>query len=205
MDDHEELLVGEDPLRTARDWLEEASSAEAIDHNAVALATVGSSGLPNVRMVLIKEISLGATGGLAFYTNLNSVKAREIGDNPQAAMVAHWTRQQRQMRVRGFLEPVGEREADAYFASRHPSSRYGAWASRQSEHLDTRQTLMEAVEHFRSCYPEDPPRPPHWSGFRLRPVEVEFWCNGAYRLHDRFRWTRADMLSQEWARQRLYP
>jgi pyridoxamine 5'-phosphate oxidase len=196
----------DDPLALARRWLEEARESEPNDPNAIALATAGADGLPNVRMVLLKEIEPGAvSGGFVFYTNLESAKGRELAANPQAAFVAHWKSLRRQLRARGPVERVAEAQADAYYASRPYQSRIGAWASRQSEPLESRAALVAEAAKVAARHPVDPPRPPHWSGFRLRPVEIEFWADGAFRLHDRFRWTRPAPEAEAWSVVRLNP
>lgn len=197
-----EIFAGDDPFEIARRWLAEAEATEPRDANAMALATSDGSGLPNVRMVLLKEIEDNA---FVFYTNFESAKGAEIARNPQAALVLHWKSLGRQVRARGPVERVGEHQADAYYASRAYQSRIGAWASKQSRPLRSRAALMADVAKFAARYPVRPPRPPHWGGFRIRPVEMEFWADGEYRLHDRFRWTRRDPKRGEWSQQRLSP
>ena len=194
-----------DPLELARSWQEQAREADPSDPNAAALATAGPDGAPNVRMVLVKDISPGSRGGLVFYTNLESVKGIEIAANPQAALVFHWKPLGRQLRARGPIEAVRDSEADAYFESRPMQSRIGAWASRQSQPISSRAALLAEVAKITARYPGGPPRPPHWSGFRMRPTEIEFWMNGPFRLHDRVRWTRATLDSTEWSLLRLQP
>lgn len=194
-----------DPLALAREWLEWAWSREPADANAAALATVDSEMLPNVRMVLVKEIAAGAEGGAVFYTNLGSAKAREVGANPQAALVFHWKSCDRQLRMRGAVESVVDAEADAYFASRPYQSRIGAWASRQSSALPSRATLLASAAKFAAKYPSDPPRPEFWHGFRIRPLEIELWSAGEFRLHNRFRWRRRSPDASDWTRERLFP
>lgn len=194
-----------DPLELARLWQDEARETEPSDPNAAALATAGSDGAPNVRMVLVKGISSGAGGGLVFYTNLESVKGLEIAANPRAALVLHWKSRGRQLRARGPLEAVSDSEADAYFQSRPLQSRIGAWASRQSKPLSSRAALLAEVAKITARYPAGPPRPPHWSGFLMRPTKIEFWMSGPFRLHDRARWTRTARDSSEWSLARLQP
>ena len=194
-----------DPLELAVRWQEEARRSEPSDPDAAALATADANGAPNVRMVLVKDISPGRGGGLVFYTNLESVKGREIAGNPQAALVLHWKSLGRQLRARGPLEAVLDSEADAYFGSRPMQSRIGAWASRQSQPISSRAALLAEVAKVAARHPGGPPRPPHWSGFRMRPTEIEFWMNGSFRLHDRVRWTRATTDSTEWSLMRLQP
>lgn len=199
-------FAGDDPFALARFWLGEAVDTEPNDPNAMALATVDASGLPNVRMVLLKEIEpdLGK-GGFVFYTNVESAKGTEILASRKAAMVMHWKSLRRQVRVRGPVEVVEDAQADAYYASRSYKSRIGAWASEQSRPLSSRMALMAKVAKIGLQHPLDPPRPPHWSGFRIRPVEIEFWADGAHRLHDRFRWRRETPDALAWTVQRLNP
>lgn len=199
-------FAGEDPFALARAWLEEATASEPNDPNAVALATADASGLPNVRMVLLKEIETSQTkGGFVFYTNHEGAKGRELAANPQAALVMHWKSLRRQVRVRGPVERVADAQADAYYNSRAYQSRIGAWASKQSRPLRSRAALMAEVAKYAARFPINPPRPPHWGGYRIRPVEIEFWADGDFRLHDRFRWTRPDVAKTGWTVERLNP
>lgn len=201
-----DIFAGEDPFALAQAWLAEAEKSEPNDANAVALATADRSGLPNVRMVLLKEIEPGpAAGGFVFYTNFESAKGRELEANPQAAMVLHWKSLRRQVRVRGAVETVSDAQADAYYASRAYQSRIGAWASKQSRPLRSRAALMADVAKYAARFPVNPPRPPHWGGWRIRPVEIEFWADGDFRLHDRFRWTRPAADAKDWKVERLNP
>ena len=200
MGDRTGIFAGDDPFALLRDWLEAARASEPNDPEAMALATVDAEGRPDLRVVLLKGIG---AGGLSFYTNLRSRKARQLAQG-HAAVVLHWKTLRRQVRARGPVGPVAEAESDAYFATRHPQSRLGAWASRQSEPLGSRQDLLDAVEEARARLGEDPPRPPHWGGFRLLPLEFEFWAEGAHRLHDRFRWSRG-AAAAPWDVCRLYP
>ncbi len=191
----------DDPHQLFEEWLADAKESEINDHNAVSLASVDNDGLPDVRMVLLKGHD---ERGFVFYTNFNSAKGREVQHNMKAAMNFHWKSLRRQVRIRGPVEVVSEEEADAYYNSRHPQSRLGAWASDQSSPLDSRQTLIDKVEAYREQYgEEDIPRPPHWSGFRIKPVYIEFWQDGDFRLHDRVVF-RPDGKGG-WSRQRLYP
>lgn len=196
---------GKDPLLQAQAWLEEAFRSEPSDANAAALATADADGAPNARMVLVKEISGGAEGGAVFYTNLGSAKGQELESNPRAALVLHWKSMERQLRLRGQVEPVSAEEADAYFASRPYLSRIGAWASYQSRRLESRPKLLARVAQMTARYPDNPPRPPHWSGFRLRPLVVEFWQGGSYRLHNRDQWSRDGIDGGGWRRRKLQP
>jgi pyridoxamine 5'-phosphate oxidase len=190
----------DDPVALFAAWMKDAEAAEPEDANAMALATAGSDGLPDVRMVLLKGFD---ARGFVFYTNTQSAKGQELAENPQAALVLHWKSLRRQVRARGPVSPVTPEEADAYFESRRRESRLGAIASQQSRPLADRATLMHAVEALSARYGDGPiPRPEHWTGFRIAPVSVEFWQNGDFRLHDRVRFTRA---GTGWRGARLYP
>jgi pyridoxamine 5'-phosphate oxidase len=180
-------FAGDDPFAIARDWLAAAEAAEPNDPSAMALATVGPDGLPNVRMVLLKAIEADA---YVFYTNYESVKAGELDATGKAALVLHWKSLRRQIRARGTVAREAGPQADAYYRSRSLPSRLGAWASRQSRPLASRAALMAEVSKVTLARGIDPPRPPVWGGYRIVPIEVEFWADGAHRLHDRFRWTR---------------
>jgi pyridoxamine 5'-phosphate oxidase len=174
----------------------------------MALATVDESGLPNVRMVLLKGLDPGARGpdrGFVFYTNLESAKGRELATSGQAALLFHWKSLRRQVRVRGTVAPVSPDEADSYFATRARGSRLGAWASAQSRPLESRFALEKSVALVAARYPlGEIPRPPHWSGFRLTPVEIELWHDRPFRLHDRVVFRR-ESPDKPWSRTRLYP
>jgi pyridoxamine 5'-phosphate oxidase len=180
-------FAGDDPFAIARDWLAAAEATEPNDPSAMALATVGPDGLPNVRMVLLKAIEADA---FVFYTNYESVKAGELDATGKAALVLHWKSLRRQIRARGTVAREAGPQADAYYRSRSLPSRLGAWASRQSRPLASRAALMAEVAKVTLARGIDPPRPPFWGGYRSVPVEIEFWADGAHRLHDRFRWTR---------------
>jgi pyridoxamine 5'-phosphate oxidase len=189
-----------DPFALFATWLGEAERTEPADPGAMALATVDASGMPNVRMVLLK--GFGADG-FVFYTNLESAKGAELTANPRAALCFHWKSLDRQVRVRGPVVPVAAAEADAYFASRPRGSRVGAWASAQSRPLETRFALERAVASYTAKFAVgEVPRPAFWSGFRLAPIEIEFWRAGTFRLHDRLRFTRG---GRGWIEARLYP
>ncbi len=187
MSDRSGIFAGDDPFDLARAWLAEATATEPADPNAIALATVDGDGLPNVRMVLLKEIEADA---FVFYTNYASRKAAEIDAAGKAAFVLHWKSLARQIRVRGAVTREDGPQADAYYRSRSLQSRLGAWASRQSQPLASRAALMAEVARQTVRHGTDPARPPFWGGYRIRPTEIEFWADGAFRLHDRFRWTR---------------
>ena len=187
MADRTGLFAGDDPFAIARAWLAEAEAREPNDASAMALATVDAGGLPNVRMVLLKEIEADA---FVFYTNYQSAKAGEIEGAGKAAFVLHWKSLRRQIRARGTVVREEGPKADAYFRSRSLPSRLGAWASAQSRPLDSRAALLAEVAKLTVTKGLDPARPPFWGGYRITPVEIEFWADGAHRLHDRFRWTR---------------
>lgn len=195
------IFAGEDPFLIARRWLGEAEASEVNDPNAMALATVDAAGMPNVRMVLLKEIEADA---FVFYTNYGSVKAAEITASGTAAFVLHWKSLHRQVRVRGHVTREEGPQADAYYASRSLKSRLGAWASEQSRPLSSRLALMAEVAKVTASKGLNPSRPPFWGGLRIRPVEIEFWADGEFRLHDRFRWTK-NLGDPGWSAQRLNP
>jgi pyridoxamine 5'-phosphate oxidase len=201
MADRTGIFAGDDPFEIARSWLHEAETSEPNDPNAMALASVDADGLPNVRMVLLKEIT---DRDFVFYTNYNSAKGREIGASGKAAFVLHWKSLRRQIRVRGLTCREDGPEADRYFKSRSVTSRLGAWASRQSEPLASRLSLMAQVAHVTAVQGPSPSRPPFWGGIRVCPLEIEFWADGAFRLHDRFCWRRSDP-AEVWYTQRLNP
>lgn len=183
-------------------WFEQAQSHEPNDPNAMSLATVDTDGLPNVRMVLLKEVD---ENGFVFYTNLDSAKGAELKANARAALCFHWKSLRRQIRIRGEIEPVGKEEADAYYASRARASRIGAWASQQSRPLEGRFALEKAIAKFTAKYGAGIiPRPSYWSGFRLAPLEIEFWHDRPFRLHDRIVFRR-DSSKKKWSKLRLYP
>ena len=190
-----------DPISLFRDWLDEAAESEPNDPNAIALATVDAGGMPNVRIVLLKEIEPDA---FLFYTNYESAKGQELGAHPEAAFVCHWKTLRRQVRVRGRVSREDGAKADAYYESRDLGSRLGAWASQQSRPLADRETLIGRVEEMGARFGDAPPRPSFWGGFRLTPLEIEFWVDGASRLHDRIQWTR-DTPSGSWYVKRLFP
>ena len=191
-----------EPFELFAAWLEDASASEPNDPNAVALATVDEGGLPDVRMVLLKGFD---SAGFVFYTNCESAKGQELLTNMKAAMCFHWKSLRRQVRLRGPVEQVTDAEADAYYASRPRGSRIGAWASKQSRPLEGRFALEKAVAEYTARYAiGEIPRPPYWSGFRIRPVSIEFWHDRPFRLHDRVKFERPD-LNARWAQTRLYP
>jgi pyridoxamine 5'-phosphate oxidase len=190
-----------DPLVFFGEWFAEAKEKEADDPNAVALATVGEDGMPSQRMVLMKDYD---EAGFVFYTNYESRKGRQLLAHPKAALLFHWKSLRRQVRLEGEVNPVSEEEADAYFATRHRSSQIGAWASQQSRPLEGRFELEKRVAQYAAKFGVGAvPRPPYWSGFRLAPRMIEFWQDGAFRLHDRLVYHRSD--SGGWTTERLYP
>jgi pyridoxamine 5'-phosphate oxidase len=201
MSDRTGIFAGDNPFEIARSWLSEAEVSELNDPNAIALSTVDADGMPNARMVLLKDIEDGA---FVFYTNYGSAKAREIEAAGKAAFVMHWKSLRRQVRVRGHVSREEGPQADDYYNSRSLKSRLGAWASRQSEPLGSRGSLMAEVAKVTATQGPNPKRPPFWGGFRIVPSEIEFWADGAFRLHDRFRWTR-DTPQDDWVVQRLNP
>lgn len=201
MSDRDGIFAGDQPFEIVRRWMEDAAAGEMNDPNAIALATVDETGLPNARMVLLKEVEDDA---FVFYTNYESAKAQELDSAGKAAFVMHWKSLRRQVRARGIVTREDGPQADAYYASRSLKSRLGAWASRQSRPLDSRTTLMAEVAKVTAKHGPSPKRPPFWGGYRLVPVEIEFWADGAFRLHDRFVWRRANP-GDPWQIQRLNP
>jgi pyridoxamine 5'-phosphate oxidase len=195
-------LERDDPFSLFADWLADATDKEINDPTAMALATVGDGGLPDVRMVLLKA---HGPDGFVFYTNFQSAKGRELIATPKAALLFHWKSLRRQVRVRGLVSEVSEREADAYFTSRPRDSQIGAWASDQSRPLEGRFALETRVAEYALKFGVKPvPRPAHWSGFRVTPLQIEFWRDGAFRLHDRMLFRRAEP-ELGWEKTRLYP
>lgn len=201
MSDRSGIFVGDDPFVLARAWLAEASKTEINDPNAIALSTVDRDGMPNARVVLLKEVEDGA---FVFYTNYTSAKATELDAAGKAAFVMHWKSLGRQVRARGIITREDGEKADAYYASRGLKSRLGAWASDQSKSLENREALERALEEASATHGEQPARPPFWGGYRLTPLELEFWADGDARLHDRFQWRRASVTAP-WTISRLNP
>ena len=194
-------LQVDDPFELFRTWLAEASASEPNDAMAMALATVGADGMPSSRMVLLKDFD---ASGFVFYTNLGSQKATELIAHPKAALLFHWKSLRRQVRVQGTATPVSAAEADEYFASRPRQARIGAWASKQSQAMEGRWELEKRVAEFGLKFAVgEIPRPPFWSGFRVAPEIIEFWKDGAFRLHHRVRLVRdAD---GGWSQTVIYP
>ncbi len=201
------LMVGDftaadEPFRLLSQWLEDATSSEPNDPNAMAVATVDESGLPDVRMVLLKGFD---ANGLVFYTNMDSRKGRQLDANPKAALLFHWKSRKRQIRLRGAIERVSDQEADQYFATRARLAQIGAWASKQSSPLESRLAFEKSIALQTAKYAIGTvPRPPYWSGFRLIPTVIEFWEDRPFRLHDRIEFTR-DEPGAPWRKTRLYP
>jgi pyridoxamine 5'-phosphate oxidase len=197
-----EIFDRDEPFELFAEWLADARKKEVNDPNAMALATVDAEGIPDVRMVLLKDVD---RDGFVFYTNLGSAKGQQLAAHPAAALCFHWKSLRRQVRVRGAVEPVKPEEADEYFASRARNSRIGAWASTQSRPLESRFALEKAVAQQAARFGlGEVPRPAHWSGFRLHPLQMEFWRDRPFRLHDRLVFSRVDSVSP-WATDRLYP
>lgn len=198
----DDLSAVSEPFALFTSWLAEAHGTEPNDANAMALSTVDADGLPNVRMVLLKDAD---PTGFVFYTNTGSQKGRELAAVPKAAAVFHWKSLRRQVRVRGSVTTVSDAEADAYFATRPRLSQIGAWASEQSRPLEGRFELEAAVAKATARFAIGTvPRPPHWTGFRIAPLYIEFWRDRPFRLHDRVIFRR-DTLAAPWAKTRFYP
>ena len=192
-----------DPFALFSVWFDYAAEVEVNDHQAMALASLDSTGMPDIRVVLMRDVS---EQGFAFFTNFQSAKGRELLAHPKAAANFHWKSCRRQVRLRGPIEPVTTAEADAYFNGRPRLSQIGAWASEQSQVIPDRQYLLDRVAKFEEQYADQPvPRPLHWAGFRLRPLSIEFWQDGAFRLHDRFLYHRASLDDKSWICELLAP
>ena len=192
----------DNPIDLFADWFNEAKKTEINDPNALALATVGKNGIPSVRMVLLKDFN---EKGFVFYTNLNSRKSNEIKSNPNTAMCFHWKSLLRQVRITGKLSNVSDEDADNYYNSRSYVSRIGAWASNQSSVIKSRDELLKSIEKFKKKYTNEKniPRPKHWSGWNLNPIEIEFWLDAKDRIHERLRYTRKE--DDKWEKNLLSP
>lgn len=198
-DELDEQASAADPLQQFQRWFEQALKAQLPEPNAMTLATVGAGGRPSTRVVLIKGYD---TRGIVWYTNYDSRKGRELADNPWAALQFHWVELERVVRIEGRVEKAGAEESDAYYASRPLDSRLGAWASPQSQVIASRAVLVAAAAKAAAVHALNPPRPPHWGGYRLVPDTWEFWQGRKSRLHDRLRY-RLD--GSAWVRERLAP
>ena len=198
-----DFVEASEPFALFTNWWKDAGESELNDPNAMALATVDKDGLPDVRMVLLKDFD---EQGFVFYTNYESTKGQEILGSMKAAICFHWKSLRRQVRVRGIVEKVSNEEADHYYQSRARGSRIGAWASKQSRPLESRFALEKAVAEYTAKFAIGAiPRPPYWSGFRIKPLSIEFWHDRPFRLHDRVLFTREALDAQSWNKQRLYP
>jgi len=206
MADRSGKFAGEDPFEIVQSWMKEAEAHEPNDPNAIALSTVDAQGMPNARMVLLKDVEAygDGDGAFVFYTNYGSQKGQELDASGKAAFVMHWKSLRRQIRVRGHVTREEGAAADAYYGSRSLKSRLGAWASDQSKPLSSRAALIAEVAKVTAVQGTNPQRPPFWGGFRISPVEIEFWADGDFRLHDRFRWSR-DGGGHHWNVSRLNP
>ncbi len=199
----DEAAAGDDPLIFFRKWFGEAERAQIDEVNAMTLATVDTAGQPHARIVLLKGLD---EKGFVFFTNYNSAKGKDLAGHPQAALLFFWKDLERQVRVEGIAEKISAAESDAYFFSRPPESRIGAWASPQSEIIESRSVLEENEQKYRGQFPDDNhiPRPEHWGGFRIIPTRIEFWQGRSSRLHDRIVFLRKDTTAV-WERYRLAP
>jgi pyridoxamine 5'-phosphate oxidase len=197
-----DFAAAEEPFALFAEWFAEAAKAELNDPNAMALATVDETGLPDVRMVLMKGYD---AEGFVFYSHIESQKGRELTTNPKAALLFHWKSLRRQVRIRGLVSPVTDAEADAYFATRPKQAQIGAWASKQSQPMESRFAFEQAIALVAAKYVgREVPRPPGWSGWRIAPQHFEFWHDRPFRLHDRVEFSR-QAPNQPWGKMRLYP
>ena len=197
-----DLIDAEEPLRLFAAWFEQATRSEPRDPTAMSLATVDADGLPNVRMVLMKGFD---ERGFVFYTNTDSQKGLELDRDRKAALLFHWKSINRQVRLRGPVERIDDAEADAYFATRPRLAQIGAWASKQSAPLESPHAFEKAIAFYAAKFAIGTiPRPPNWTGYRLRPLLIEFWQERPFRLHDRLEFRR-ETLDAPWRKTRLYP
>ena len=192
----------DDPIQLFKIWMDEAKKSEPNDPNAVALATSNKSNFPSVRMVLLKDFN---KNGFVFYTNLNSQKGNELKENPNASMCFHWKSLLRQIRINGRVTQVTDKDADQYYNSRPYESRIGAWASKQSEKLINRDQLMNSIKEYKNKFNDEKkvPRPNHWSGWNLSPLDIEFWLDGENRIHERLKYSKDS--SGKWIKSLLSP
>jgi pyridoxamine 5'-phosphate oxidase len=197
-----DFAEADEPLRLFASWFEEATRAEPRDPTAMSLATIDADGLPNVRMVLMKGFD---ERGFVFFTNVDSQKGQELDRSGKAALLFHWKSLNRQVRLRGPVERVEDAAADAYFATRPRLTQIGAWASKQSAPVESRHALEKAIAFYAAKFAVGTvPRPPNWTGYRLRPLLIEFWQDRPFRLHDRVEFRR-DAFDAPWRKTRLYP
>lgn len=202
-----DFSAADDPFALFHAWMAEAEKSEINDPNAMSVATVDQSGLPNVRTLLLKGVDDASSTerGFVFYTNFESAKGQELLANPKAALLFYWKTLERQVRIRGAVSLASHQEADAYYATRPPLSRIGAWASQQSRPLSSRDVLEAKIQHYEKKFSDGSiPRPSYWSGFRVIPTEIEFWASRPFRLHDRIAFRR-DAPHDSWQKTRLYP
>ncbi len=200
MSEYDEDIINADPFDLFSDWFDDAKKTEINDPDAIALATVNKNGMPSVRMVLLKEFS---REGFVFYTNYNSRKSLELFETKKASFVIHWKSLRRQVRVIGNINKVSTTQTQNYFSTRGRGSQLGAWASKQSQILDSRQTLIDETRKIQKKFPDEVPSPPHWGGFKIKPIEIEFWIDGEHRLHNRFQFKLVNNVN--WICNRLYP